>query len=127
MLGCVVGMLGFMACPGLRHPAYITLCMVLGSVGAVIPVNLTHVMTIEYDPGNSAKISALVTMCRWLIASVGIQTASWLYQDSFLSTAYVLTAWFLIALFVIAWMCAKHPDFKARLMSQDKTSGQLAH
>lgn len=127
MLGCVVGMIAFAALPEVRSPVFITACMLLGSIGAVIPVNLTHIMAIEYDPGRSAKISALITMARWLIASIGIQTASWLYRGSFLSTAGVLTAWFLAGMLVMAWMCAKHPQFRTRLLSQSQTAGHLAH
>lgn len=101
--------------------------MLLGSIGAVIPVNLTHIMTIDYVPGDSAKISALITMSRWLVAAIGIQLASWLYRDSFLSTACVLTAWFLAGLLVMAWMGTKHPAFRDRLLNQDGPPAQVGH
>jgi DHA1 family bicyclomycin/chloramphenicol resistance-like MFS transporter len=103
--------------PQMNSATIITLIMLIASIGAVIPVNTTHVMSIELKPEDSSKISALITMMRWSIASIGIQISALFYANNFTSTAMTMIVIDLLGFLCIAYMYRFSASFKKDLLN----------
>lgn len=74
-----------------RNPNLIMGGMLLLSVGVVIPCNAIFVRALEILPEAKGRISALISTMKWVFSVIGIQTASYFYNDSYKSIGIVIT------------------------------------
>lgn len=98
-------------------PLNIILVELMRSIGFVIPYNIVFVMALETIPMAKGKISAVISVARWIFTVIGIQSASYFYTDTYMAIGVMTTSMVaaVILLGVIVWMF--DPKFKAGVTS----------
>lgn len=84
----------------IKDPLYITLAMLLLSIGFVIPCNVMLVFVLNLVPSVKGMVSALISTLKWIFAVIAIQSASFFYNDnkSYTSTGIIITLMVFISL-----------------------------
>lgn len=101
----------------IKNPLLITGAMLLLSVGCVIPMNLIYVLSLDLIPGVSGKISALITIGKWIFTTIGIQFSSYFYSNDFRSTGVALLLMQLISFYSGFFIFKKDEILKKELRS----------
>jgi DHA1 family bicyclomycin/chloramphenicol resistance-like MFS transporter len=70
----------------ISDPLIITYSILIISVGVVIPVNVMYVSALASIEGAGGRISAMITIGKWVMTMAGIQIASFFYTNDFKSS-----------------------------------------
>ncbi len=94
----------------INNPTIITLTLLLLSIGFVIPCNIMFVLALEIVPEAKGRVSALITTIKWIFAIMGVQGASYFYNNSYFSIGIFITIMVFISiiLFLKLWKMDKN-------------------
>ncbi len=74
----------------ISDPLIITYSILIISVGVVIPVNVMYVSALASIEGAGGRISAMITIGKWVMTMAGIQIASFFYTNDFKSSGITM-------------------------------------
>ncbi len=112
LLVCFLALTLFLVITDNHRPELIVLSTVLFAIGAIIPINEGFVLTLENLPEAKGKISALVSTFKWIFTIMGVQTASYFYQDNYVPIGLTLFVMMLISLTLMVMTFRRDANFK---------------
>ncbi len=97
---------------GNQEPIYITLVIMMLSVGAVAPINALYVNAINSIPDHKGVTSSVLIIAKWIFASIGIQLSSYFYTDNFTSTGIVMIVMEILSILLTFYLYKKDKNFR---------------
>ncbi len=101
----------------LYSPFYITIMVLIGSIGSVILVNKTQLAAIHLMPGAAGKISALTTFSRWTTAAVTIQISGTFFSLCPVFSFALIAALWIGGVLLLGALIYRDPLFKALILN----------
>lgn len=86
-------------------PVLVTSLLLMGSIGSAFFVNRTQVLAVSYRPEAGGKVSAMITLGRWLVAAILLQVSGMLYEYHNLVILLSIAMIWLFGLVYLYW-CA---------------------
>ena len=84
-------------------PLLVTVLMLVGSIGSIYLVNRTQVLAVSYLHEAGGKVSALITLGRWLLAAILLQLSGVLYEHNNLVVLLSIAITWLFGLIYLHW------------------------
>lgn len=86
----------------LHTPIYVTILILLGSIGSIYLTNRAQIMAVTYRAEWEGKVSALIMLGRWLLTALLLQVSGALYHiNESLALTVVAFAW--AAEIIVLW------------------------
>ncbi len=99
-----------------RSPEYITFTITILSIGVAIPLNFIYIFALNSIEGASSRMSAVLTVGKWVFSVIGFQLASYFYSNDFRSTGWIMLIMETISIFFTAYLFIKNKDFKKEMI-----------
>jgi DHA1 family bicyclomycin/chloramphenicol resistance-like MFS transporter len=103
---------------GVSNPMTITIAMLFLSIGFVYPGNTLYAVAMQRDEENKGKISGMMTVVKWFITIIGVQMASYFYDDSFQSTSITIAVLVFISIIIIVKLAFSDRDLNSILLKK---------
>lgn len=101
----------------LKNVNYITLSMIIISIGWVYPINLLYVLTLGLLENASGRLSAMVNILKWAFSIAGFQLASYYYSYDFRSTGLTMLALNSLSISLIFYLYFGNQKLKTEINS----------
>ncbi|CAF1661891.1 unnamed protein product [Rotaria magnacalcarata] len=99
-----------------HNAAYITFVITILSVGVAIPLNFLYVFALNSIPEASSRISAIMTVGKWLLSIIGFQLASYFYSHDFRSTGWIMLVMEGTSIVLTTYLFIKNKNFKKEMI-----------
>jgi hypothetical protein len=86
------------------------------SIGVAIPLNFVYVFALNSIPGASARISAIMSIGKWILSILGFQLASYLYTNDFRSTGWMMLIMEGISIVITFYLLRNNKAFKHEML-----------
>ena len=86
------------------------------SVGVAIPLNFVYVFALNSIPGASSRISAIMSIGKWILSIIGFQVASYLYTNDFRSTGWMMFMMEFVSIIITFYLLKNNKVFKKEML-----------
>lgn len=100
----------------IKSAAYITFMITVLSIGVAIPLNFVYVFALNSIEGASSRISAIMSIGKWVLSIIGFQLASYLYTNDFRSTGWMMFTMEFISIIITFYLLKNNKIFKKEML-----------
>ncbi|MFM7187959.1 MAG: hypothetical protein ACKO14_09100 [Armatimonadota bacterium] len=90
-------------------------------------MNEGFVMGLESMPGGQARASALIGTFKWIFTVIGVQTATWFFQENYMPIGITLIVMMGSGLALMLYAYNRDPAFQKLIQSQPADGSVASH
>lgn len=89
------------------NPLMITLSFIPFIIAQIIPGTILYPLSLHALPEAKGRIAAIISAASFIVSAIGLQTAGYFYEGSFLSLGSILIAFIVVALLLLCWVVVR--------------------